>query len=128
MLAVHEVPEGLRIRGAPKRNWAKHKALVELIFVRWFPCWNRFMGQKLVAAGIPKSTLYDWMKQFTRDPSWRPYHCLRSRSKRIFTDEEEHAIADYIVAVYISRGVYFSEVVCIRRSSRALEQFPAYRS
>ena len=55
------------------------------------------MGQKLVAAGIPKSTLYDWMKQFTRDPSWRPYHCLRSRSKRIFTDEEEHAIADYIV-------------------------------
>jgi hypothetical protein len=46
--------------------------------------------------------IYDWRRQWTLDPSWRPYnHAFRGRHHRIFTVAEEKHIANYVVVNYL---------------------------
>ena len=59
---------------------------------------------------IPKSTVDRWYNTYQLDPDWRPYfnenHGLHNR---IFTDEQEKAIADYIRENYIQQGILFTD-------------------
>lgn len=104
-----EIPEELKIKGAPKRRWILYKRLVEHIFTVLFPNWNERSAAIAIDAGVSSSTLYDWKAQYDKDHQWRPYRTKRSQSKRIFTDEEELALADHIAEAYIARGIYFTD-------------------
>ena len=99
----------LAIKGPPKRDWSRHKKLVEYVFTVMFPNWNSESGSVVISLGVSKSTCYGWFAHWREDQQWRPYKTYRSRSKRIFTDEEESAIAEHIIEVYIAVGCYFGD-------------------
>ena len=106
---AREIPEEFKIKGPPKRRWILYKRLVEHIFTQIFPNWTDSSAAMAIEAGVPSSTLYDWKVQYDRDANWRPYKTRRSQNKRLFTDEEEMAIADHIAEAYIARGIYFTD-------------------
>lgn len=57
---------------------------------------------------MAKATLYRWRKRRRQDPSWMP--CApRMAMNRIFTQEEEVAIAAVIKADYIDKGLVFTD-------------------
>ena len=57
---------------------------------------------------MAKATLYRWGKRRRQDPSWMP--CApRMAMNRIFTQEEEVAIAAVIKADYIDKGLVFTD-------------------
>ena len=103
------VPVGLAIKGPPKRNWAHHRKLVEYVFTVLFPEWTSESAHIAIDLGVSKSTLYEWLAHYKENTEWRPYKTYRSISKRLFTDAEEDAITDYIIAVYIAAGKYFGD-------------------
>ena len=47
--------------------------------------------------GFKIRTLYDWADAIKKDPSFSPLNPKYGHHKRIFTDEEEDAITDYII-------------------------------
>ena len=60
---------------------------------------------------VPPSALYRWLQKIRRDPLWRPYngsinHGMRHR---IFTDDEEQSIADFIRINIISNHYHFTD-------------------
>ena len=57
---------------------------------------------------IPESTLRNWKKCLTIDPEWRPWKKNHGSGHRIFTDEEECAIKEYIVNCFINPGFIFT--------------------
>ena len=103
------IPAELWIKGPPKRQWRRHRRLVEFIFTRLFPHWDYRSAQVAMDAGVKKSTVYGWLTQWKVNSKWRPYKTYRSKEKRLFTDAEEEAIADHIINVYIAAGVYFGD-------------------
>jgi len=59
---------------------------------------------------FPISTISDWYGHYQLNPEWRPYngknHALHNR---IFTDEEENAIAEFINENYTNQGKLFTD-------------------
>ncbi|KAH0789070.1 hypothetical protein GPJ56_007007 [Histomonas meleagridis] len=58
---------------------------------------------------IPESTLKYWRKKMELNNKWRPWDNNHGISHRIFTNEEETAIEDYIIANFLSQGLYFND-------------------
>jgi hypothetical protein len=59
---------------------------------------------------IPRATLYLWHKKFVTNNQWRPYdQSVHGTFHRIFTDEEEAALKEYVVANYILPGNPFCD-------------------
>ena len=57
---------------------------------------------------ITMATLYRWRKRRSENPEWSP--CLKKIAKnRIFTQEEEEAIADEIKREFLERGYVFTD-------------------
>ena len=59
--------------------------------------------------GIPYSTISRWHYGLMHDVHFNPLAKKWGQHKRIFTDEEEDAIADYIVSNYILPGLHFTD-------------------
>lgn len=60
--------------------------------------------------GIPVSTIGRWHEHWQRDHSFRNYYYTnKGQARRIFSEEEENGIADFIRTNYIERGIYFSD-------------------
>jgi hypothetical protein len=66
--------------------------------------------------GIPFQRLYAWKSKWTEHPNWRPYtYELRGLHHRVFTKEEEQALADYItlncvLPGYLSTDATFRQI------------------
>ena len=103
------IPDGLKIRGPPKRRWSKHRKLVEIIFMRGFPKWNQHTAREIVQSGVPKSTLYEWLHHYQQDPDWRPYATNRSQDRRLFTNAEERAMSEFIITNFTLPGKLFTD-------------------
>ena len=58
---------------------------------------------------IPESTLKYWKKRMTIDNNWRPWQYNHGVSHRIFNNEEESAIKEFIVTNFLSQGFYFND-------------------
>ena len=61
---------------------------------------------------IPLKTISNWYKQFKSDREWRPYSTLnRSWAHRIFTNEEEQNMVDFIKDNFIIQGKLFTDTL-----------------
>lgn len=59
--------------------------------------------------GIPYSTISRWHQQLGKNTRFNPLDRKWGLHRRIFTDEEEDSIADYIMINYIQPGRYFTD-------------------
>ena len=93
----------------PHRNYLTDRALVDQVFRR-FEC---SLGRPCMAAlhrefSVPSSTLRGWYNHFQQDAGWRPYNYdAHGAHHRIFTDQEEEAIAQFIEDNYFAQGYAF---------------------
>ena len=62
------------------------------------------LNQLSKASGIPHYTLSKWRKKFEADPNYIPGSQI-GRQHRIFTDDQETMIADFIRTQFIKPGV-----------------------
>ena len=61
---------------------------------------------------IPLKTISNWYKQIKSDREWRPYSTLnRSWAHRIFTNEEEQNMVDFIKDNFIIQGKLFTDTL-----------------
>lgn len=69
-----------------------------------------FVSRIAALHGINRKTLRGWMKKWDEDKSWNPFYTKNHGSfHRIFNDQQEDNIMEYIDANYISEGNYFSD-------------------
>jgi hypothetical protein len=53
--------------------------------------------------------LYAWKKSWQKNLDWRPWHfAVRGLHHRIFTDQEEQALTDYITDNHLVTGTLFT--------------------
>ena len=57
---------------------------------------------------IPKSTIYRWKTKLNNDNKFDPFQKKTNTSKRIFTDEEEAHIVEYINEDVLKYGIFFT--------------------
>ena len=101
---------GVAFKRSGHRNYYRYKRLLNTIFTEKFPGWSTQTGKDIINyTGIPTSTLYHWRKKWEEDPNWRPWsgknHGIHHR---IFTEEEETSISDFILENYLVQGRVFS--------------------
>ncbi len=59
---------------------------------------------------IPRPTLVSWKKRWAKDPDWLPgSYLLLRQMKRIFPDEVENSISNFIIDNYIKPGNYLPD-------------------
>ena len=100
-------------------NTKTHRLRVDSVFSDF----GNFQGRSLTSLArsynYPKSTVCDWYNHYQDNPGWRPYdgnnHGLPNR---IFTDEEENAIAGFITDTYINQSMLFTDQDCNDRIFR----------
>jgi hypothetical protein len=56
------------------------------------------------ATHVPITTLYSWREHFRANPSWRPSREHFAENRRIFSDEVEELIADFIRINFVQLG------------------------
>ena len=99
------------IRGQPHHNYARHKKLCDKIFEEFSHGYYRGLFAKLHRKyGPPARTIEDWFKKYTINENWRPYdYSIHGLHHRIFTDEEESHISDFIIKNFINAGFIFQD-------------------
>lgn len=66
--------------------------------------------QKISAhTGFKVRTLYNWADALKKDPQFDPLQKKCGQHHRIFTDEEEDAITDYIITNILLQGILFTD-------------------
>ena len=58
--------------------------------------------------GIPQSTISLWRKKKVNDPSFNPLNKQTNTDRRVFTNEEEEEITNYILENIIKEGILFT--------------------
>ena len=59
--------------------------------------------------GFKVRTLHDWADALRKDPNFNPLVTKCGQHLRIFTDEEEDAITDYIITNILLQGILFTD-------------------
>lgn len=59
--------------------------------------------------GIPYSTLSHWHQQLCKNTHFNPLNPKYGYHRKIFTDDEEDSIADFILKNYINEGLHFTD-------------------
>ena len=54
-------------------------------------------------------TLYEWRDSILKNPDFNPLNKHTNESRRIFTEEEEDAISDYIISEILMQGILFTD-------------------
>ena len=54
-------------------------------------------------------TLYEWSDRLKKDPNYSPLSQQYGKHRRIFTDEEEDNITDYIITQILLKGILFTD-------------------
>ena len=79
------------------RNYKRNMSKIEYIFSDEFPNWQGSSARRIhEETGIPESTLYFWRSRWSENNSWRPNGKSRGICHRIFSDDEEQAISEFI--------------------------------
>jgi hypothetical protein len=97
---------GTKRKGSTHQNYAKCSDRVDAIYHGFM---NNNYRPKFADIskmyGFRESTIRGWYTRYQSDPTWRPYHNHYSGINRLFTDEQEQSIANYLVENYISRNI-----------------------
>ena len=89
-------------KGPGYRNYKRNLARIEYIFSDEFPNWQASSARRIHdATGIPESTIYFWRARWNENNSWRPDCKERGACHRIFTNEEEQAISEFIYTNFL---------------------------
>lgn len=104
--------------GIPQRKYCQEKELCREIRSTYFSMRDNewFDDRKINSAlhdtyGVPISTLYRWTRRWDIDPHYDPSDSsVHGIFHRIFNDEQEQSVVDYIDSNYMSPGNYFSGV------------------
>lgn len=93
----------------PHRDYLRHRVVVDKVFRRFETALSRPCMEALHREfSVPSSTLRGWYTHFRRDAEWRPYNYeAHGTFHRIFTDEEEESIAQFIEDNYFAQGYAF---------------------
>ena len=67
------------------------------------------LSQVADETGIPLSTLSRWHQGLIKNPNFNPLDRKWGEHRRIFTDEEEDSLADFIMENYIIPGLHFTD-------------------
>lgn len=60
---------------------------------------------------VKRKTLENWKSKWDVNPDWVPYDTsVKGDFHRIFTDEQEQTISEYIEFNYVEPGLYFSDI------------------
>jgi hypothetical protein len=98
--------------GGPHRDYGRRKKDLEPILNEDFPNIElhlQDMGKVGHETQIPQSTLDRWYKAWRADHDWRPWRLqAHAEHECIFTNEEEQAIREFIVANYLIPGRLFT--------------------
>jgi hypothetical protein len=87
----------------PCRSHLVHAAIYEPIFARFAqPQKAEPMHEIARTRGVPLTTLCNWKKRHCPDSQWQPGHPTPG-SRRMFTDQEEKEVTDYIRSHYLSK-------------------------
>ena len=70
---------------------------------------------------VPRRTLYNWEKQIKKNPDWKPYENHYLNCNRLFTDEEESGMADYIRSNYTHLGHLFQDRNLVNVANQAFQ-------
>ena len=96
-------------KGAGYRDYARHMNELEYIFTREFPNWTPESARRIAdGTGVPISTIYSWRQRWMGDRSWRPTNSAHGKHHRVFTDEEEQGISEYIFKNFIMANRAFT--------------------
>ena len=68
---------------------------------------------------IPETTLKYWKRCLTINNDWRPWNNNHGLGHRIFTNDEEIAIKEFIVSNFLSQGYYFTDEDFVDIASQA---------
>ena len=103
--------------GTPHRKYHQFPKLINEIKQSFFDMYNdEWMDKKQICStlqaryGATKTTLYRWINKWKMDPSYDPTNTsVHGNFHRIFTDEQEGNIIQYIKTNFIQKGNYFSD-------------------
>ena len=89
-----------------QQNYRKDKQLIEEVFhaFEYESEDGLDMNDLTRRSGIPRGRLYDWHKKWEKDNKYRPGKYY-GKHKRLFTQEQEKAVADFLRIQYILPGV-----------------------
>jgi hypothetical protein len=97
-------------RGPSKYNYKTKlgRSIVTRVFAH-FDRWTRGdPGQIRKTLGVPLKTSRGWYRHWLRDPRWRPYRPNLHQRCRLFTDDQEAALAQQVRDDYLSKGYLFT--------------------
>ncbi|KAK8875912.1 hypothetical protein M9Y10_006089 [Tritrichomonas musculus] len=70
--------------------------------------------QKLVQkTGFKERTMYNWLENIKKNPNFSPLSIQIRENARIFTEDEEDAIAHYILIEKINQCILFTDEDCL---------------
>ena len=98
-------------RNIPHHDYYRNKKKCDDVF-KQFPNYQRGSFENWHHQfNIPSSTIRGWYKKWLENPEWRPYigdaHGLHNR---IFSNEEEASICDFVVSNFIEPGNLFTNM------------------
>jgi hypothetical protein len=68
-----------------------------------------FLSRLADESGVPRTTLSGWKVRHDTDPLWRPWNSEWGQHLRIFTDDEEANMVEFITANYLDHGLLFTD-------------------
>lgn len=104
--------------GQPQNKYSKEPGLCEKIKSQYFSLkQDEWVDNKKIhnmlneEFGVPLSTLYRWTNKWEINPKWSPADTsVHGNFHRIFNDDEEKNMVEYIDSNYINPGNYFSGI------------------
>lgn len=114
----------------PHRNYSRKKKLTMAVLDQLIDIINSpdmFEVESLtklsIRSGVPRTTLQYWKNKLRHNPDWTPIDPTNHGAHhRIFTNEEEKALADYIRINYIEQGYHFSDKSFIILANQAYNE------
>ena len=74
---------------------------------------NADIKEICIRTGFKERTMYNWKKRLFKDRNYDPLEKQKRISSRIFTEEEEYGIADYIFTEKIIQNKCFNDEDCV---------------
>ena len=99
----------LLFKRGPYHDYSKVKDKIPDVLNRLKKTTRGDLAKVSKETGIPYSTISRWHYGLMHDVHFNPLAKKWGHHKRIFSDEEEDAIADYIVSNYILPGLHFTD-------------------
>ena len=90
-------------------DYIKNAPLIEMVMRRLNQSERGELSKISQETGIPFSTIQRWQSKLKGDPHFTPLIRKYGEKRKIFTDEEENSISDYIVSNFIQTGTYFTD-------------------